>query len=118
MKKNTDAAAPVNNAQAIIGSIGMKVVAHWTKPGVFVLQARDIRFDFPRAENVIAAAKLIGVDLAGAVVEGNNGGMFARVELTEAQLKAGNVLACWLAQGAEEIALADVAKNAEAAAEA
>lgn len=116
---DTNAAAPVNNAQAILGSIMVRVSVHWTKADTFVLQARDVRFNYPRAENVQAAMKLLGIfpgdDVA---IEGNPNGLFARVELTEVQIKAGNGIARWLAEGAEEKALAAAVAVSEAAAEA
>lgn len=109
---NPQTATPINNGAALIGSVMFRLTPHWTEPDVFVLQARDVRFSYPRAENVGAACAILGIAPAAAV-EANAHGLYARVDVTRAEIEAGNPLAAFLAQGGEDLALAKAATLAD-----
>lgn len=89
---------------AIIGSIGVKLSAHWTAPGAYVLQARSMAHDYPRSENVVDALALLGVT-PEAAIEPNTAGMFARVVVTADELEAGNAVAVALRAAADVAAM-------------
>ena len=89
---------------ARIGQFNIKLRTHWTTPDTFVLSANHALHQSPIAQNVVDAAQLIGVDVTGLPVE--VGGMFARIEITSAQLAASTSA---LAQALREAALARAA---------
>lgn len=105
---NTPAA--VSN-EVILGSIGCRLLAHAEQDGLFLLQARDLRFYSPRLENLQAALDLLGIDVnlfPGVVI----GGMFAGVALTAEQVSSGNAVAKMLLAAVEAWKVAQAAKLA------
>lgn len=94
---NTEAAptvAPALRHEVLIGSIGIRVVAHAEIDGAYFVQARDVRFYSPRQENLDAALALLQVKPAATEVV--IGGMFAGVTVTAEEFEAANAVAASL----------------------
>jgi len=95
--------APVARAlsnKVLLGSIGIRVLVNAQDPEALFLQARDVRFFSPKAENLQDALQLLGVFLP-ADRERVIGGMFAGIALSLDELKAGNAVARMLAEAVE-----------------
>jgi hypothetical protein len=94
-----------------IGEIEIIAHVHFHASGRYCLQARSAKHGYPRASNVEDALKLIGVT-AQAEIEGNEAGLWARVNLNKAEMSGGNAIAALLMDEADARFAEDAAAKA------